>query len=174
MDGDNITGCISLGGTSRSLSHAVYRRGRKMRAGSKPRHAPFIERIATRHIQSPSPAEGHMMCSFRHTAFSGGCHLRVACHLVRSEFHPAYPNAPLPDDSSRDDADKESEHSKRAARDDFEHCIESNSRTRIAPPIQPTHLSMPPTSLCIQRRILMRQNAERSCRGCHRCQRKPN
>ena len=66
----------------------------------------YIERIATRHMKSPSPAKEHMMCSFRHTAFSGGCHLRVACHLVRSEFHPAYPNAPLPDDSSRDDADR--------------------------------------------------------------------
>ena len=52
-------------------------------------------------MKSPSPAKEHMMCSFRRTTCSGDCHLRVARHLVRSEFHPAYPIA-LSDDSSRE------------------------------------------------------------------------
>ena len=96
-----------------------------------------------------------MMCSFRHTAFSGACHLRVPHYLVRSEFHPAYPNA------LRRMIHREMTPTRRANIRGAPPATTSDIASSPIPEqeprqqFNPTHLSMPPTSLCIQRTILM-------------------
>ena len=88
-----------------------------------------------------------------------------ASRLVRRKFHSAYHiPMPLSDDSSRDDADKESEHSRRAARRlRTMNRVQFQTRNIANISIRRTY-QPPPTSLYIQRTILMRQRDERRTR----------
>ena len=116
-----------------------------------------------------------MMSCFRHATFPLGCHLQRASRLVRRKFHSAYHiPMPLSDDSSRDDADKESEHSRRAARRlrtmYWAHLQTRNiANISIRRTYQP-----PPTSLYTKNNTYAPEGRtpNKAVGGCHRCQRK--